>query len=167
MPASASEEMKTVRTLCGEYKEEDIYNMDETGLFWRQAPHSGLATQPRPGMRKDKSRITLAVCVNFTGSDKVPVWIIGHAKNPRSLRGLNIQALGGVWKSNKKSWMTSLIMREWLLFFYSHIGNQHSVLFLLNNFSAHIQGVELTPPPSNIQIQWLPAKSTSLFQPLD
>ena len=94
--------MKTVRTLCGEYKEEDINNMDETGLFWRQAPLSGLATQPRPGVRKDKSQITLIVSVNSTGSDRVPVWIIGHAKNPRSLRELNIQALGGVWKSNKE-----------------------------------------------------------------
>ena len=148
VPASASEEMKTVRTLCGEYNEEDIYNMDETGLFWRQAPHSGFATQPRPGVRKDKSRITPAVCVNSTGSDKVPAWIIGLAKDPRSLRGLNIQALGCVWNSNKKSWMTSLVKREWLLSFYSHIGNQRSVLLLLDNFSAHIQEVELTPPPS-------------------
>jgi hypothetical protein len=93
--------------------------------------------------------------------------MIGHAKTPRSLRGLNIKSLGGVWKSNKKSWMTSIIMREWLLHFYSHIGNQRSVLLILDNFSAHIQGVELTPPPSNIRIQWLPANSTSLFQPLD
>lgn len=141
--------------------------MDETGLFWRQAPSSGLATQSRPGIRKDKARITLVICVNSTGSDRLPIWMIGHAKTPRSLRGLNIEALGGVWKSNKKSWMTSLIMREWLLHFYSHIGNQRPVLLLLDNFSAHIQGAELTPPPSNIRIQWLPANSTSLFQPLD
>lgn len=167
MPASASEEMKTLRTLCGEYQEDDIYNMDETGLFWRQTPSSGLATQSRPGIKKDKSRITLVVCVNCTGSDRLPLWMIGNAKVPRSLCGLNIEALGGVWKSNKTSWMNSLVMREWLLHFYSHIGNQRSVLLLMDNFSAHIQGVELLPPPSNIRIQWLPANSTSLYQPLD
>ena len=93
--------------------------------------------------------------------------MIGCAKSPRSLRGLNIGALGGVWKSNIKSWMTSLIMRERILQFYSNIGNQHSVLLLLDSFSAHIQGVGLTQPPSNIRIQWLPANSPSLFQPLD
>lgn len=141
--------------------------MDETGLFWRQTPSSGLATQLRPGMKKDKAWITLVVSVNSTGSDRLPIWIIGNAKTQRSLRGLNIEALGGVWKSNKKSWMNSLIMRDWLLHFYSHIGPQRSVLLILDNFSAHIQGVELTPPPSNIRIQWLPANSTSLFQPLD
>ncbi|ODQ73980.1 hypothetical protein LIPSTDRAFT_337193 [Lipomyces starkeyi NRRL Y-11557] len=27
--------MGVIRTLAGEYAEEDIYNMDESGLFWR------------------------------------------------------------------------------------------------------------------------------------
>ena len=34
--------------------EEAIYNMDETGLFWRKGPSSGLMTQSRPGVKKDK-----------------------------------------------------------------------------------------------------------------
>jgi DDE superfamily endonuclease. len=58
-------------------------------------------------------------------------------------------------------------MREWLLSFYSHIGIQRSVLLLMDNFSAHLQGVELTPPPSNIRIQWLPTNTTNIYQPLD
>ena len=33
--ASAEEEMRAIQTLCGEYEEEDIYNMDETGLYWQ------------------------------------------------------------------------------------------------------------------------------------
>lgn len=37
----------------------------------------------------------------------------------------------------------------------------------MDNFKSHIEGVELAPPPSNIQIQWLPANSTSLYQPFD
>ena len=63
--------------------------------------------------------------------------------------------------------MNSLIMREWLLSFYSHVGGNQSILLLLDNFDAHIQGLELAPPPSNIQVQFLPANSTSLYQPLD
>ena len=63
--------------------------------------------------------------------------------------------------------MTSLITREWLIPFYSHIDSGWQILLLLDNFQAHIQGVELAPPPSNIRIQWLPANSTSLYQPLD
>jgi hypothetical protein len=33
VPAIAEEEMKALQTLAGEFQEEDIYNMDETGLF--------------------------------------------------------------------------------------------------------------------------------------
>ena len=166
-PLSAAEEMKNIRTLCGEYNEEDVYNMDETGLFWRRAPSTGLSSNSLPGIKKDKTRITLVACVNCTGADRLPLWIIGNSKVPRSLRGLNIQALGGIWTSNKKSWMTSLIMKDWLLAFYAHIGRQRSVLLIMDNFPAHIGGVELAPPPTNIRVQWLPSNSTSIYQPLD
>lgn len=167
VPESATEDMKGLRTICGEFLEDDIYNMDETGLFWRQSPTSGLATENRPGVKKDKSRITLVACVNCTGSDRVPLWIIGQAKVPHSLRGVNIPALGGAWHSNKKAWMTSAIMKDWLLSFYAHIGESRTVVLLLDNFRAHTHGVELAPPPSNIRIYFLPANSTSLYQPLD
>ena len=94
--------MKVLRTLCGEYQEDDIYNMDETGLFWRQAPNAGLATQARPGIKKDKSRITLVLCVNSTGSDRRKSGSLDKQKDP-DLYGLNLRALGGVWQSNKKN----------------------------------------------------------------
>ena len=68
VPESAAEEMKSIQTLCGEFLEEDIYNMDETGLFWRQSPTSGLATENQSGIRKDKSWITLVACMYCTGS---------------------------------------------------------------------------------------------------
>lgn len=60
-----------------------------------------------------------------------------------------------------------MLMAEWLRSFYSTIDSNRTVLLLMDNFSAHIAGVELAPPPSNIRIQWLPANSTSLYQPLD
>lgn len=92
--------MKAIHALCGEYSEEDIYtNMDESGLCWRRGPSSGLFTQSRPGVKKDKSRFTLVVCTNSTA-------LIGF------LCGLFIEAVGGYWRSNKPAWMDSLFMRE-------------------------------------------------------
>lgn len=123
------------------------------------------SSQSRPGVKKDKSRITLVVCTNSTGSDRLPLWFIWNAKRPHSLRHLNIEALGGYWRSNKPAWIDSLFMREWLHTFYSHIGSR-TILLLMDNFPAHIEGANLAPPP-NIRIQWLPANSTSLYQPLD
>lgn len=43
--------------------------MDESGLCWRRGPSSRLFTQSCPGIKKDKSRITLVVRTNSIGSD--------------------------------------------------------------------------------------------------
>ncbi|KAK3213144.1 hypothetical protein Dsin_017850 [Dipteronia sinensis] len=53
----------------------DIYNMDETGLFFRLEADHSLATKQLEGRKKDKERITIDVCCNG-GSDKVPLWVI-------------------------------------------------------------------------------------------
>ncbi len=161
------EEMKGLRTLAGEFQEDDIYNMDETGLYWRMTPSRGLATQSRPGLKKDKSRVSLVLCVNSTATDRLPIWIIGKAKTPRALRGVNVSTMGGEWRANKKAWMNTAVMSEWLQAFYSHIGTTRQVLLTMDNFSAHYTGLELAPPPPNIRICWLPPNSTSRFQPLD
>jgi hypothetical protein len=61
--------MKAIRTFAGQYNEDDIYNMDETGLFWRMPPSRSLSSINRPGIRKDKSRISIICCVNASGTD--------------------------------------------------------------------------------------------------
>lgn len=161
-----AEEMRAIQTLCGEFLEEQIFNMDETGLFWKQSPSSGLSSERRPGVKKDKNRITLVCCSNYTGSRRMPLWIIGKARQPRALRSVNLTALGIQYRGNKKAWMVTLLMVEWLQSFYSFVGHEPTLL-LLDNFSAHHAGVELAPPPENVRISWLPANSTSVTQPLD
>ena len=51
---------------------ENLFNMDETGLYWRRAISKGLTTAKLPGAKKDKSRISLVLCSNATGSEKLP-----------------------------------------------------------------------------------------------
>src|SRR5438045_7495871 len=63
--------------------------------------------------------------------------------------------------------MNNTIMAEWLKDFYQHVGSTHQILLTMDNFSAHYTAVKLCPPPSNVRICWLPANSTSHFQPLD
>jgi DDE superfamily endonuclease/Tc5 transposase DNA-binding domain len=161
------EEMKALQTVAGEYQEDDIYNMDESSLFWRMMPSQGLSTQSQAGLKKDKSRISLVFCVNATGTDRLPVWFIGKAKTPCALRNVSVPTMGGQWRWNKKAWMNTTVMVEWLQAFYQWIGTTRQVLLTMDNFSAHYSAVELCSPPSNIQICWLPANSTSRFQPLD
>ncbi|PQM43556.1 hypothetical protein VC83_09683 [Pseudogymnoascus destructans] len=75
--------------------------------------------------------------------------------------------MGGEWRWNKKAWMNQYIMAEWLQAFYLHIGSSRSVLLTMDNFPGHTAAIEIAPPPLNIRIIWLPANSTSRFQPLD
>jgi hypothetical protein len=158
--------MKAMRTFAGQYNEDDIYNMDETGLFWRMPPSWSLSSVNTPGIRKDKSRISIICCVNASGTDRLPIWVIGKERTPRALRNINISAIGIRWQWNKNAWMDQIIMREWLLEFYQYIG-QRSILLTMDNLPAHLSGLELAPPPPNVRICWLPKNSTSRFQPLD
>jgi len=70
-----AEEMRAIQTLCGEYQEDEIFNADETGLYWKQSPKSGLSTQVRPGKKADKSRITLMLCSNSTKGQYQSTWL--------------------------------------------------------------------------------------------
>lgn len=149
----AEDEMKAIQTVAGEFQEDDIYNMDETGLYWKMTPSKGLLSQQsQHGFKKEKDRISVAVCVNATGTDRFPPWFIRKAKTPRALRSIDVTAMGGVWRWNKKAWMNQFIMREWLTAFYQHVGSTRSILLTMDNFSAHIAAIESTPPPANIRI---------------
>ena len=90
--------MASIRQIASSYAKEDIYNVDETGLFWKLAPNQGLSTQALPGKKKDKSRVSLVFCSNATGTDKVPIWMIGTARRPRTLQRVNFTAMGIVWR---------------------------------------------------------------------
>ncbi|RKF73189.1 hypothetical protein GcM1_245100, partial [Golovinomyces cichoracearum] len=65
VPASTEDEMRALHTVAGDFKEEDS----------------------RPRIKKDKARISLTLCVNATGSDRLPIWITGKSKTPRALKG--------------------------------------------------------------------------------
>ncbi|TYJ49448.1 hypothetical protein E1A91_A01G134100v1 [Gossypium mustelinum] len=67
-----------IRAKLESFDWKDIYNMDETILFYRlQADHS-LATKQLEGRKKDKERLIVVVCYNGNGSDKVSLWVIGN-----------------------------------------------------------------------------------------
>jgi DDE superfamily endonuclease len=95
-----------------------VDNINESGLYWRIMPSRGLSSQSQAGIKKDKSRISLVFCVNATGIDLLPVWFISKAKTPRALRYISIPTMGGQWRWNKKAWMNTTIMIEWLKDFY-------------------------------------------------
>jgi len=76
---SLTEERTKLRRLLGRFTLDRIYNIDETGLFYRMPPNQTLSSKPVLGQKKDKTRITVLLGVNATGTDKLIPWVIGNA----------------------------------------------------------------------------------------
>ena len=104
--------MIELRAIVAPYPPNDVYNMDETGLFWKAIPDTTLATEAQSGMKKQKARISLGNCTNADGSDKLPLLVIGSAQQPRCFAAnkVNITLLDIIWRYNKKAWMTTVII---------------------------------------------------------
>ena len=60
--------------------------MDETGLFWKLQPDRSLATKQTSGGKKSKDRITVALCTNGDGSEKLPSVDYREVKEPSLLQ---------------------------------------------------------------------------------
>lgn len=164
-PQDTRKEVKGLRSRCGEFPEEDIYNMDETGLLWRKAPYEVIPPCGSPPLYRDKSRVCLVICTNSTGSDRLPLWIVGHKQMPEALRQINFEAMECTWRHHRKAWMTTRIMTEWLLFFYRHVGERR-VLLLLDNLPSHESALQINPPPANVHVHVFPSKATTEYQPM-
>jgi hypothetical protein len=67
----AEEMMVENRKIISQYKEEDIFNMDKIGLFWNLLPSRGLLIEPQPSVKKEKARISINLCSNATGSERI------------------------------------------------------------------------------------------------
>ena len=73
-----------------QYSPKDVYNMDETAIFFRLTPDKTLTFKEDPchGGKKSKERITAAVCANMDGSDKMELLIIGKFQIPRCFKNV-------------------------------------------------------------------------------
>ena len=71
---------KRLPMIIEEYKPCDIYNCDETGLFWKLMPDRSLVVGKDDcvGGKKSKERFTILLCANWSGTDKLKPIVIGE-----------------------------------------------------------------------------------------
>ena len=66
------------------YAKEDIYNLDETGSFWRALPDRGFGKKCKQckGGKRSKERITVALITHAAGGKEKAI-VIGKSEKPQ------------------------------------------------------------------------------------
>ena len=160
--------LEELSVLIGQYDPECVYNMDETGLFFRIVPcytvlmpHEDLATVR--GKKKAKDRVTLVVCCNATGSERVPITMIGKAKEPACIAGNSWPI---PYFNQKNAWIDVPTFNKWFdEVFEPYVRRRtgHKVLLILDNAPGHASAFER----NGIRVAFFPPNVTSWKQPMD
>ena len=158
-------ELPRLKEKIKKYDLNDVFNFDETALFYRLEPDKTLASRRVQGKKKNKERITIGLCTNATGKTKLKPIVIGRYEKPRDFSKINIKNYGIIYKYNLKAWMTGIIFREWLLSLDEKMKKENrNILMIIDNASSHnINRLEL----KNIEVLFLPPNTTSRIQPMD
>ena len=106
---------KRLPVLCKGYEPKEIFNVDETGLFFRALPTKSMVTKGNScnGGKNSKDRITVLLAASAAGEKLRPL-VIGKSKKSRCFYGFEIPTLGVDYDYSKKSWMTMGIFTAWL-----------------------------------------------------
>jgi len=155
---------------------EQIYNADETGLYYRMLPDKTLASKEEkaaPGYKKSKDRVTLMACSNVTGDHKLKPVLIGKSKNPRVFSRNKIdKSTLPVWYENQKSaWMSAAIFEKWFKTefvpevkkFLKSKNLPEKALLIVDNARCHPQKLSVR----GIEMIFFPPNITSIGQPMD
>ncbi|XP_053406792.1 tigger transposable element-derived protein 6-like [Mercenaria mercenaria] len=90
-------------TILKDYNPKDIFNADETGMFYRLQPDKILEFKSKDchGGKQSEERLTAMVCADMSGTEKLPMFVIGKSAQPRCFK--NVKSLPTTYKDNKKS----------------------------------------------------------------
>lgn len=116
------------KVLLGElakFSPNDVFNADETGLFWQLLPNKTMAFkglfpilffnniililgEKCAGGKKSKERVTVMVGANMSGTEKLPILVIGKSAKPRCFKNAKIPV---EYQANRKAWMTGFFFK--------------------------------------------------------
>lgn len=151
-------------SILKDYEPCDIFNMDETGLFFKATTKKSLQLKGElcRGGKMSKDRLTVALCASMTGEKLTPL-VIGKAAKPRCFKNIDPKALPVIYRHNKKAWMTSTLFEDWLKIVDNQMRRQkRKILLFVDNAPSHP-----TVKLSNINLRFLPPNTTSKAQPMD
>ncbi|XP_072000501.1 tigger transposable element-derived protein 1-like [Engystomops pustulosus] len=160
----------------GGYLPDQVFNVDETGLFWKKMPDRTYISKEEksaPGHKASKDRLTLLLGGNASGDLKLKPLLVYHSLNPRALRNVTKASLPVIWRANSKAWVTGAIFEDWFLNHFAPAVKHYclgknipfKILLLLDNAPGHPNTLDDMHP--NVKVVFLPPNTTSIIQPMD
>ncbi|XP_066990455.1 tigger transposable element-derived protein 1-like [Macrobrachium rosenbergii] len=99
----------------GGYTAKQVFNVDETGLFWKRMPNRTYISKEErsaPAHKARKKKLTLLFGANASSDLKLKPLLVYLAENPRAFKGVFKRHLPVIWKSNKKAWVTLMVFED-------------------------------------------------------
>ncbi|CAB3246373.1 unnamed protein product [Arctia plantaginis] len=147
-----------------QFSDDEIFNADETGLFYKLMPDKTLKFKGEncSGGKLSKDRITVMVAANMSGTEKKKLLIIGKSQKPRCFKV--VKSLPVDYANNRKAWITSELFEKWLRDWdRNFVKKKKKILLLVDNCPAHPNVTDL----KSITLAFLPPNTTSVLQPMD
>lgn len=152
--------------LLNGFAPEDIYNLDETGVFFKCLPGTTLSFKGEKchGGKYNKDRLTVIPICNMSGTHKLRLIVIGKFAKPRGFKDAGVLPVD--YYNNQKAWMTTVLFNQILIKMDNEFrADGRSVLLFVDNCPSH--GLLPTTNLQAIKIEYLPPNFTSHLQPLD
>lgn len=163
--------MQAVRDACKSYEIGNIFNVDETGLFFKLLPKRTYlaSSENRKTARgtkdmKAKDLLSAYMCTNATGSGKVPTAIIGKSKNPRCFRRKKPPVK---YFQQANAWSDGVTFQKWWKQVFLPYARRHThrpVLLIMDGCSSHS---DLVDDRGQVTVITYPPNCTSKHQPMD
>jgi hypothetical protein len=102
--------------LMAKYSPKDIFSAHEFGLFHNMLPDKTYTFKGAylcKGIKVNKERITILVCVNLDGTQELALLVIGKSKQPLCFR--NSKLLPCTYHHKKTAWMICEISQEFVV----------------------------------------------------
>ena len=185
----AEEFAVTVRTKAEELGVDEIWNADETAVFFEMLPkttldESGTKTVWIKCAGSERRRVTVMLLGSSLGKKKSPYIVFKEQPSKsaetqeqnNSVRcgfGAKVwegvkDAQGAVLRANQAGWFTERLTLDWLQTNFGDFETRGPILLLLDKFSAHwTDNVRALCERLNVHLLQIPAGCTSVSQPAD
>lgn len=87
-PETCRQQIQDLSHHIADYSADDVFNADETDLFFKCLPDKTFTFKGANcnGGKISKERVTILLCCNMSGTEKLSPLLIGKPKSPRSFK---------------------------------------------------------------------------------